>query len=75
MGSSLHVTLALGVLRGIGYVCLDVGPMSRYRICIQLKSTFGSGPDWMQKNKADLVQIFVFTRVQEIPICVRWSKK
>ncbi len=69
MGISLHVALTLGVLLGIGYVCLDVGSMSRYRICIQLKSTFGSGPDYMR------MQIFVFTRVQQIPIGVRWSKK
>ncbi len=60
MGISLHVALTLGVLLGIGYVCLDVGSMSRYRICIQLKSTFGSGPDYMRKkvhvcNKFQLV--------------------
>ncbi len=71
MGISLHVALTLGVLLGIGYVCLDVGSMSRYRICIQLKSTFGSGPDYMRKK----VKIFVFTHVQQIPIGVRWSKK
>ncbi len=50
------------------YVCLDVGQMSRYRICIRLKSTFGSGPEQMRKKKTDLV---VFTRVQQIRICVR----
>ncbi len=32
-----------------GYVCLDVGQMSRYWICIRLKSTFGSGQDQMRK--------------------------
>ncbi len=42
---------ALGVLRRIGFVCLDIGQMSRYQICIRLKSTFGSGPEQMQKKQ------------------------
>ncbi len=56
-------------------MCLDVGRMSRYRICIRLKSTFGSGSDWMRKKKLHLVRVFVFTRVQQIPICVRCERK
>ncbi len=49
------------------------GRMSRYRMCILLKSTFWSGSDQMRKNR--ICTGFVFTRVHQISIWVRCEQK
>jgi len=69
---SKRVALALGIMWRVGYVYLDVGRMSRYRIC-DLKPHWETAQIGCEKigSRKD----FVFTHVHQIPICVRCGQK